>query len=210
MLITGLALGAVLGFVMQRGRFCVTGFLRDIFTLKTWRGFTALLVVIAVHAVGLAALTSTGVISPEVNDFAPLAVIVGGLLFGLGIVLAGGCASGTWYRSGEGLVGSWIALAMYALSAAAMNYGPLSGMNDWLGGVTVSATTVPEALGISPWFFVVGIVALTVVMVRHFVLRDRAIPTPATLAPKKTGLAHLLTEKPWHFYVTGAIVGVLG
>ncbi|MDN5721395.1 MAG: YeeE/YedE family protein [Corynebacterium sp.] len=210
MLITGLALGAVLGFVMQRGRFCVTGFLRDICTLKTWRGFTALLVVIAVHAVGLAALTSTGVISPEVNDFAPLAVIVGGLLFGLGIVLAGGCASGTWYRSGEGLVGSWIALAMYALSAAAMNYGPLSGMNDWLGGVTVSATTVPEALGISPWFFVVGIVALTVVMVRHFVLRDRAIPTPATLAPKKTGLAHLLTEKPWHFYVTGAIVGVLG
>ena len=210
MLITGLALGAVLGFVMQRSRFCVTGFLRDIFTLKTWRGFTALLVVIAVHAVGLAALTSTGVISPEVNDFAPLAVIVGGLLFGLGIVLAGGCASGTWYRSGEGLVGSWIALAMYALSAAAMNYGPLSGMNDWLGGVTVSATTVPETLGISPWFFVVGIVALTVVMVRHFVLRDRAIPTPATLAPKKTGLAHLLTEKPWHFYVTGAIVGVLG
>lgn len=210
MLITGLAVGAALGFVMQRGRFCVTGFLRDIFTLKTWRGFTALLVVIAVHAVGLAALTSTGVISPEVSDFAPLAVIIGGLVFGLGIVLAGGCASGTWYRSGEGLVGSWIALAMYALSAAAMNYGPLSGMNEWLGGITVSATTVPETLGISPWFFVVAIVALTVVLVRHFVLRDRANPTPATLTPKKTGLAHLLTEKPWHFYVTGAIVGVLG
>ncbi|MGO1949819.1 MAG: YeeE/YedE thiosulfate transporter family protein [Mycobacteriaceae bacterium] len=210
MLITGLAVGAVLGFVMQRGRFCVTGFLRDIFTLKTWRGFTALMVVIAVHAVGLAALTSTGVISPEVSDFAPLAVIVGGVVFGLGIVLAGGCASGTWYRSGEGLVGSWIALAMYALSAAAMNYGPLSGMNDWLGNVTVGATTVPETLGISPWFFVVGIVAVTVVMVRHFVLRDRAIPTPAKLAPKKTGLAHLLTEKPWHFYVTGAIIGVIG
>ncbi|HIW91941.1 MAG TPA: YeeE/YedE family protein [Candidatus Corynebacterium avicola] len=210
MLITGLALGAVLGFVMQRGRFCVTGFLRDIFTLKTWRGFTALLVVIAVHAVGLTALTSAGVIDPSVSDFAPVAVIVGGLLFGLGIVLAGGCASGTWYRSGEGLVGSWIALALYALSAAAMNYGPLSGMNEWLGGVTVSATTVPETLGISPWFFVVGIVVLTIVMVRHFVLRDRAIPTPAKLAPKKTGLAHLLAEKPWHVYITGAIVGVLG
>ena len=74
MLITGLMLGTVLGYVMQRGRFCVTGMLRDIFTLKTWRGFVALLVVIAVHAVGLAALTSLGVITPEVDDFAPVAV----------------------------------------------------------------------------------------------------------------------------------------
>lgn len=32
MLISGLALGAVLGFVMQRGRFCVTGFLREEFS----------------------------------------------------------------------------------------------------------------------------------------------------------------------------------
>ncbi|MEJ6549777.1 YeeE/YedE thiosulfate transporter family protein [Corynebacterium sp. USCH3] len=210
MLITGLAVGAVLGFVMQRGRFCVTGFLRDIFTQGTWRGVTALLVVIAVHAVGLTTLTSAGVIAPVVKDFAPLAVVVGGFVFGLGIVLAGGCASGTWYRSGEGLVGSWIALAMYALSSAAMNYGPLSGMNDWLGDVTVNATTLPETFGISPWVFVVVIVAVTVVMVRRFVLQDRAAPTPATLAPKKTGLAHLLTEKKWHFYVTAAIIGVIG
>ncbi|MGV0869904.1 YeeE/YedE thiosulfate transporter family protein [Corynebacterium kalidii] len=210
MLITGLAVGAVLGFVMQRGRFCVTGFLRDIFTQRTWRGVTALLVVIAVHAVGLTALTSAGVIEPSVGDFAPLAVVVGGVIFGLGIVLAGGCASGTWYRSGEGLVGSWIALAMYALSAAAMNYGPLSGMNDWLGGYTVEATTVPETLGVTPWVFVVLIVVVTAMMVRHYVTRDRATPTPATLAPKKTGLAHLLTEKPWHFYVTAAVVGVIG
>ena len=210
MLITGLAVGAVLGFVMQRGRFCVTGFLRDIFTQRTWRGVTALLVVIAVHAVGLTALMSAGVIDPVVSDFAPLAVIIGGFVFGLGIVLAGGCASGTWYRSGEGLVGSWIALAMYALSSAAMNYGPLSGMNDWLGGFTVGATTVPETLGVSPWVFVVLVVAVTVVLVRRFVLQDRAVPKPATLAPTKTGLAHILTEKPWHFYVTAAVIGVIG
>ena len=31
MILTGLAVGAVLGIVMQRGRFCVTGMLRDIF-----------------------------------------------------------------------------------------------------------------------------------------------------------------------------------
>src|SRR5690625_6552724 len=166
MILTGLLLGALLGVVMQRGRFCVTGMIRDIFLANSWRTFVALLIVIAVHALGLAALTSTGVIAPEHTTFAPAAVIVGGFVFGLGIILAGGCASGTWYRSAEGLVGSWIALAMYALSAAAMNYGPLSGMNDWLGGVTVSATNVPQNLGISPWVFVVGLDAVADVIVR--------------------------------------------
>ena len=111
MIITGLAVGTALGIVMQRGRFCVTGMLRDIFLQRSWRTFVGLLIVIAVHAVGIAALTSAGVITPTYSNFAPLAVIVGAFIFGFGIILSGGCASGTWYRSGEGLVGSWIALA---------------------------------------------------------------------------------------------------
>lgn len=132
MILTGLLIGAVLGVVMQRGRFCVTGMIRDIFLQRSWRTFVALLIVIAVHAVGLAALTSSDIIAPEYSTFAPAAVVVGGFLFGLGIIFAGGCASGTWYRSAEGLVGSWIALAMYALSAAAMKYGALNGFDGWM------------------------------------------------------------------------------
>ena len=125
MSITGLLTGIAFGAVLQRGRFCVTGMLRDIFLNKTWRGFTALLILISVHAFGLTLLTGTGVLSPEISDFKPVAVIVGGFIFGLGIILSGGCASGTWYRSAEGLVGSWIALLFYGLSAAAMKSGPL-------------------------------------------------------------------------------------
>ena len=63
MILTGLVIGALLGIVMQRGRFCVTGMLRDIFLQRSWRTFTALLVVITVHAVGLAALTTLGAVS---------------------------------------------------------------------------------------------------------------------------------------------------
>src|SRR5690625_6714347 len=111
MILTGLVVGAVLGVVMQRGRFCVTGMIRDIFMQRSWRTFVALLIVISIHAVGLAALTSTGVMSPEYSTSAPGAVVVGGFLFGLGSILAGGCASGTWYRSVDGLVASWVAVA---------------------------------------------------------------------------------------------------
>lgn len=200
MILTGLAVGAVLGIVMQRGRFCVTGMLRDIFLQRTWRTFVALLIVISVHAVGIAALTSLGVISPSYNTFAPVAVIVGGFLFGLGIILAGGCASGTWYRSAEGLVGSWIALLFYAISAAAMNTGALSGFNTFMNSFDTSLTTLPATFGVSVWFFAIPLALLTIVLARHFLARESTIPT--------------LDDTPWkrplHVYTAGLLIGIIG
>lgn len=210
MIVTGLALGAVLGWVMQRGRFCVTGMIRDIFLNKTWRGFTALLIVIAVHAVGLAALTTAGVITPEYKQFAPLAVVLGGLLFGMGIVLAGGCASGTWYRSAEGLIGSWLALVFYAGSAAAMKGGSLIALNEGLRSWELPVTTIHGSLGLSVWWLVIPFTLGVAFLTRHFLAQEAKAPKMATLKPKKTGLAHLLAEKPWHFYPTAAIIGALG
>ncbi|KQB86909.1 YeeE/YedE thiosulfate transporter family protein [Corynebacterium lowii] len=200
MILTGLALGAVLGAVMQRGRFCVTGMLRDIFLQRTWRGFTGLLIVISVHAVGLAALSSLGVIAPEYDDLAPLAVILGGLIFGLGIVLAGGCASGTWYRSAEGLVGSWIALGTYALSAAAMKAGALRGFNEALHSRTLPLRSLPETLGLSPWWFALALSAGTVVLVRRFLATEKPLPA----------LHRERWKRPLHLYTAAVLIGLLG
>ena len=65
---------------------------------------------------------ATGVPVPV---FGMLAVVVGGFIFGFAIVMAGGCATGTYYRAGEGLVGSWLALITYALFSAVMKTGVL-------------------------------------------------------------------------------------
>ncbi|MBD2763136.1 YeeE/YedE family protein [Kocuria sp. cx-455] len=204
MILTGLVVGAVLGIVMQRGRFCVTGMLRDIFLQKSWRTFAALLIVISVHAIGLAALTSLGVIAPEYSTFAPAAVIIGGFMFGIGIILAGGCASGTWYRSGEGLVGSWVALAMYALSASAMKGGMLDGFNSWMTSWDTGLTTVPAALGISPWIFAIALAVFTGIMVRRFMIREASSPKPARLNNRPAW------KRPLHVYNAAWMIGLLG
>ena len=189
MIITGIALGIVLGIVMQRGRFCVTGMLRDISLAHTWRPFTALLIVIAIHAVGIAGLTAAGVIQPEYDPFAPYAVVIGGFVFGIGIVLAGGCASGTWYRSGEGLVGSWFALLFYGLSAAAMKAGALGGLNSWLRDKTVNLTTIHGSLGLSVWWLAIPFAALTAGLAVYFLQNES---TPVSL---QRGW-----KKPLHLY----------
>ena len=188
-ILTGLIVGAVLGFILQRGRFCITGAFRDLWVSRSWRWFTAFLLAIAVQAVGVAVLTSAGSITPEIPKLSVVATVVGSFLFGVGIVLAGGCATGTYYRAGEGLVGSWFALVAYATTAAASKTGLLSGVPSW-GGVVILA-------------------AVTGLVVHRFIVLERSRPAQIQLPAQRTGLAHLLLEKQWNPLATGFLVGVV-
>lgn len=205
---TGILCGLLLGFVMQRGRFCITGAFRDLYIAKNNKMFIALLIAITVQSVGFFALKEWGGLSVEpAEKLAIIAVLVGAYLFGIGIVLAGGCATGTWYRAGEGLIGSWVALFTYMLFSAAMRTGPLKEWNASLRSQTVEHTTIYESLSVSPWYLVLLLVAGTTwVTYRH--LRRPQVKL-ATLTPRKTGLSHLLFEKRWHPFITAILVGLI-
>ena len=207
MLVSGLVVGLLLGYLFQRGRFCVTGAYRDLWLAKNTRMLSALVVLIAVHAVGLFTLQALGVIQLETGAFPWLASIVGGLVFGFAIVLAGGCATGTYYRAGEGLVGSWFALVFYALFAAISKTGPLGGAVAGLRSVTVPDGTLYEALGVSPWVLVTAIAGVAVALVVH---HRRKLKAPvATLPPRRRGLAHVLFERRFDPFVVAVLIGVL-
>lgn len=118
MIISGLIVGVLLGFVMQRTRFCLAGGFRDMYVQKSNKMFYALLVAITVQSIGLLILTDFGAIKVPTQTFPVVGTIIGSFIFGIGIVLAGGCATETWYRAGEGLIGSWVALILYAVTSA--------------------------------------------------------------------------------------------
>lgn len=206
MILTGLVVGVAFGFVLQRGRFCVTNAFRNVWVARSGTWITAFLLVIAVQAIGVTALTQLDLIHLSWGPLPWLGVIVGGLLFGVSIVLAGGCATGTWFRSGEGLVGSWIALIFYAIGAAAMKHGSLSGVNASVRSFTVPVTTIP-ALGISAWIPTV-VLALVVGVLVWRQLRKPARKV-ATLPPERTGLAHWLFEAPWQPFLTATLISVI-
>ncbi len=206
MILTGLVTGALLGFVLQRGRFCITGAFRDVWLSGSTRWLTAFGVVIALHAIGYTVLSALGVVNAPVDPLPLGAAVVGGLIFGVGIIAAGGCATGTYYRAGEGLVGSWFALIFFALSAGAMKYGPLAGFTTWSRDQTVGATTIDASLGLPAWV-VVGVLSVGVgLAVRHHLRADAARPRTAGLPARRSGVAHLLTEKRWHPFATAAVV----
>ncbi|RRJ64397.1 YeeE/YedE family protein [Paenibacillus oralis] len=207
MVITGLICGGLLGFVMQRGRFCLTGGFRDMYLTKNNRMFYALLIAIAVQAIGIFALAQFGVIEFSAGTFNWLAVIIGYYVFGIGIVLAGGCATGTWYRAGEGLIGSWIALFGYMVMSAVMKTGPLSGFTKSISAVSAPTNSIPQTFGLSAWFIVTLVVIITAFLVVRE-LRKPKVALPA-LKAKRSGLAHLLFEKRWHPFFTAILVGLI-
>lgn len=206
MILTGLALGIALGFVFQRGRFCVTGAFRDVWLSGSKRWLTAFLLAIVVQAVLVQGLLGQGLITAKVPEIAWLAVIGGSFLFGIGIVLAGGCATGTYYRSGEGLIGSWIALIFYAGFASIMKYGAFKPVTDAALAQKSGLTTVHESLGISPWLLVAALAGVT----GWLIWQQRVAKQPvARLETKRSGFAHLLLERPWSPYASAIVVGVL-
>lgn len=210
MIITGLLLGAVFGLVLQRGRFCVTGAYRDLWLSKSTLWFSAFVLAIAVQAIGIAVLDARGVIALEAPELSIFATATGSLLFGIGIVFAAGCATGTYYRAGEGLVGSWFALGAYALSAAASKTGFLLPVTTWVKGVApTSLTTIPETFGLPNWVGIVAVSGLGGVLIYRQVQSTKNLPALAQLPAEKSGLSHLLFEKEWHPWITGLLVGLI-
>ncbi len=101
MIFSGLIVGGLLGFVMQRTRFCLTGGFRDMYVQKNNKMFYALLIAITIQSIGLLILTATDILQIPAHSFPILGTIIGSFIFGIGIVLAGGCATGTWWNCTE-------------------------------------------------------------------------------------------------------------
>ncbi len=121
----GLPVGLMLGYALQRGRFCMYTAFRDLLFARDATLFRAYILALLIQMAIIHGLDAAGFLTVRHFAFTWLAAIVGGTVFGVGITLAGGCSSGSWYRIGEGMVGSWVAVMGYGLGVAATFWGAL-------------------------------------------------------------------------------------
>lgn len=94
--------GLAFGLLIERAQICFTSAFRDLWV--TGRSYMAKAIIFGIIAgtIGVFSYVQLGV-TPKIMWAGPNAII-GGLLFGFGIVLAGGCETGWMYRSMEGQV----------------------------------------------------------------------------------------------------------
>lgn len=98
--------GLAFGLIIERAQVCFTSAFRDLWITGRTQMAKAIIAGMAVGAIGVFSYVQLG-LEPKVFWAGPNAVI-GGLLFGFGIVLAGGCETGWMYRAVEGQVHFWI------------------------------------------------------------------------------------------------------
>jgi uncharacterized membrane protein YedE/YeeE len=104
--------GFIYGFLLQKADFCFVASFRDWISVRDTRVGKGLLVLISVTLLGTGfsltfGLANTGQLWTVPIGFSNL---LGGLLFGIGMTIAGSCATGALYRSGMGYVQFWIVI----------------------------------------------------------------------------------------------------
>ncbi len=131
-----LLFGALFGIIFQRSRLCFAAAFRDVFTTRETGLLRWILVSLAVGMAGFAVLKSKGFVAADHFVFpAGLHNVAGGFVFGIGMVLAGGCGAGVLWRSAEGYLRHWFAIlgGMLAAGSWVHLYGQKVGQG-WLYG----------------------------------------------------------------------------
>ncbi|HIM26311.1 MAG TPA: YeeE/YedE family protein [Rhodospirillales bacterium] len=103
----GFCLGAAFGATAQKTSFCTMGAISDVVFMNEWNRFRAWMLAVAVAILGSQALhmTETVDLSQSIyltSNFGWAGALIGGLLFGFGMTLTGGCGNKTLVRLGAG------------------------------------------------------------------------------------------------------------
>ncbi len=121
--------GIAFGVVLQKSRFCFTASFRDPVLTGSTSLTKAVIIALAVASVGFAAIqygaVSKGLPVPGFVSPVGWHVAIGAVIFGIGMVISGGCASGTLMRVGEGFMMQWLSLLFFVVGAlwGAHDYG---------------------------------------------------------------------------------------
>jgi uncharacterized protein len=193
---SGFALAFVFGALANKTNFCTMGALSDIVNMGHWGRMRMWLLAVAVAIAGASVLAYTGQVDLSKSivqrpSLAWLSLLFGGLLFGVGMTLSGGCANKNLVRAGGGSVRSIVVLVFVAIAS----YMTLKGLfgqwrATWLDPVTIDlaglgwkdqslATAVARLTGLAPGSALLasaGVVSLALIA---FVFKDRRFRTNA-------------------------------
>jgi uncharacterized membrane protein YedE/YeeE len=178
------------GAIANKANFCTMGAVSDVVNMGHWGRMRMWLLAIAVAIIGASLLAAAGLVDlsksvyqrPTLNW---LSLALGGVLFGVGMSLAGGCANKNLIRVGGGSVRSLVVLTFLAISG----YMTLKGLfGQWraslLDPVAIDltrfglkdqglASMLVHASGMAPKSALLTVMAVIALALLVFVFMDR-------------------------------------
>ncbi len=207
-IVGSIVLGILFGFALQRGSFCGASLISSVVLFKDAKGLDAILAAVLVSMVGFAFLAHMGWIITNPNPLRLLSAVVGGVVFGVGMVLAGGCITGTLYKAGEGRLTSMLALVTIGIGSLSVDSGLLQFVKRAVVKATMNidwASSLDEALDVDygPVAGIIGAVGLVVLVVIAVARRTKD-------RPKRELSWKRILRGGWSPVTAGIVVGVLG
>lgn len=183
--LAGLAIGLTFGVVAQLSGFCLLSSLRNWWTANDGVRIRSFALAVAVAIAGTQVLAETGMVDISKSlylqpTFSVPVIFLGGLLFGLGMVLANGCASRALVLLGKGNLRSLLVIGVIGIAAQMTLKGLLAPIRLWLIQVsqissgTVSLPALVSTAGIDATIARFAVAAIFAVGLMVFAFSDRA------------------------------------
>lgn len=209
-----LAIGLALGVVLFHARFGFTSAWRELVAVGQGRGLRAHALMLAVASALFAPILAGGLSlagQDPVGAVQPLGVglVVGAVLFGIGMQLGGSCASGTLFNVGGGSRVMLLLLLFFIVGSTLGAWTSGFWTQDALNGPAISLAT-DTGLGYGGALAVQLAVLGAVVGATLLVQRRRRPPPPAPLpAGADRSLAVRALRGPWTIWAGAVALGVL-
>ena len=215
-------IGFLFGFFLQKGDLCASSAMSEAIMFKDRSKLWGFWVAIVTTMLSLAIIDQLGLITVNPKPFIWFSSIVGGIIFGVGMVFAGGCISGVLYKGASGNINSIMALMAVPFGVAAVELGPLNSFHLWMKSFIVKGAegeslTLFSVTGI-PYLvlailFVVGTILYVVIKKKKY---SFAIPLKQSWKPWVAGIAlgllgafaYLTSDASGRNYPLGATHGV--
>jgi len=210
--LTAIPVGFLFGFFLQKGDLCGSSAFSETIMMRDPRKMIGLWILIVVAMLGFAGLDLLGLVKLSPKPFLYLTYIVGGVIFGVGMVLAGGCISGCLYKGAAGNLNSIIALLGIPVGVMMVEFGPLNGMHIWMKKHVVSladgkAVSLFGLTGLPFWVLALLFAALTLVIA--VILKRRRTETDRPISGDNKSWLESAMTKPWRPWVAGVAIGLL-
>jgi uncharacterized membrane protein YedE/YeeE len=180
LLAMGAATGLVFGFLLQKGGVTQYDVIVNQFRLKDFTMLKVFVSAIVVGGVGIYGMRVLGMdVKMHIKTAAVLGNLIGGGIFGIGMVVLGFCPGTGVAALGQG---SWHALpGVVGMVAGAALYAEVHGWasEHLLGTANLGKETFPMLTGLSPWWIIALVFVVAVIGFGLLEMLERRRRTPA-------------------------------
>jgi uncharacterized membrane protein YedE/YeeE len=169
-LVLGLVTGIIFGFLLQKGRVAKYQTILGQLLLKDWTVFKIMITAIVTGAIGVYLLVEEGAARLDIWPFQPAAMLLGAVLFGIGIAILGYCPGTGMAAAGEGSRDAMVGVLGMITGAGilVMGFNALEPVALALGDF--GKLTIPNVLDSSPWS-VIGSLAIVMAAMLWLIAR---------------------------------------